>query len=100
MGGAGQGQAGASPILAFLNSIAIPLLLLSIILMLIGVARAGWRAVGLVALGSALLLLNMFVQASAATAAGLLGVGYLLVLVGYVVAWTATRARRAVLSRV
>lgn len=41
MGGAGQAQVGVSPLLAFLNGIAIPLLLLSIVLMLIGVARAG-----------------------------------------------------------
>ncbi len=99
MGGAGQGQAGLSPLLAVLNYIAIPLLLLSIVLMLIGVARAGWRAVGLVAAGGALLLVNMFVQTSAATAAGLLGAGYLLVLLGYMVAWRTTRAPRATLSR-
>jgi len=100
MGGAGQGQAGASPLLAFLNSIAIPLLLVSILLMLIGVARAGWRALGLVAIGSALLLLNMYVPGSAAMAAALLGAGYLLVLLGYVAAWKASKGRRAILSRV
>lgn len=100
MGGSDQGQAGVYPLLAFLNHIAVPLLLVSIVLMLIGVARAGWRALGLVAAGSALLLVNMFVQTSAATAAGLLGGGYLLVLLGYMVAWKATKARRTILSRV
>ncbi len=100
MGGSDQGQAGVSPLLAFFNHIAVPLLLGSIVLMLIGVARAGWRAVGLVAVGSAILLVNMFVQTFAATAAVLLGAGYLLVLLGYMVAWKTTRARRAILSRV
>jgi len=100
MGGSDKGQAGVSPLLAFLNHIAVPLLLLSIVLMLIGVARAGWRAVGLVALGSALLLVTMFVQTSTPVAAALLGAGYLLVLLGYMIAWKATRTRRAVLSRV
>ncbi len=100
MGASGQGQAGVSPLLAFLNRIAIPLLLVSIVLMLIGVARAGWRPVGLVAIGSAVLVVNMFVQTSATVAAALLGAGYLLVLLGYMVAWKATRARRAVLSSV
>jgi len=97
MGGSDQGQTEVSPLLAFLNHIAVPLLLLSIVLMLIGVARAGWRAVGLVALGSALLLVNMFVQTSTPVAGG---AGYLLVLLGYMIAWKATRTRRAVLSRV
>ncbi len=92
MGGADQGQAAVPPLLAFLNHTAVPLLLVSIVLMLIGVARAGWRAFGLVALGSAILLVNMFAQTSAATAAGLLGGGYLLVLLGYMVAWKATKA--------
>jgi hypothetical protein len=87
-------------LLAFLNQIAVPLLLVSIVLMLIGLARGGWRAVGLVAVGSAFLLVNMFVQTSTATAAGLLGAGYLLVLLGYMIAWKATKARRAALSRV
>ncbi len=91
MNGSSQGQAGGPPLLAFLNHVAVPLLLVSIALMLIGVARAGWRAVGLVAAGSALLLGNMFVQTSAAIAAALLGAGYLLVLLGYMVAWKATR---------
>ncbi len=100
MGGSNQGQAEVPPLLAFLNHIAVPLLLGSIVLMLIGVARAGWRALGLVAAGSAFLLVNMFVQTSAATAAGLLGGGYLLVLLGYMVAWKVTKARRTVPSRV
>lgn len=98
MGGASQEQAGVSPVLAFLNGIAIPLLLLSIVLMLIGVARAGWRAVGLVALGGLLLLVNMLVQTSTPTAAELLGAGYLLVLLGYLIAWRGIRARRAIVS--
>jgi hypothetical protein len=100
MSGTGRGPAGVSPLLAFLNSIAIPLFLASIVLMLIGVARAGLRAVGLVAIGSAVLLVNMFVQTSAAAAAVLLAAGYLLVLLGYTVAWKTTRAGRAVLSRI
>ena len=100
MGGSGQGQARVPPLLAFLNHVAAPLLLVSIALTLIGVARAGWRVVGLVAVGSAFLLVNMFVQTSAATAAALLGAGYLLVLLGYLIAWKAARIRRAVLSRV
>jgi hypothetical protein len=100
MGGANPAQAGVSPLLAFLNSIAIPVLLLSIVLMLIGVARGGWRAVAAVALGSILLVLNMFVQASTPVAAALMGAGYLLVLLGYLAAWKATRTRGAVLSRV
>lgn len=91
MGGTAQGQAGVPPLLAFLTHIAIPLLLLSIVLMLIGVARAGWRAVGPVAVGSALLLVNMFVQTAAAVAAALMGAGYLLVLLGYLAAWKVTR---------
>jgi hypothetical protein len=100
MGGSTQGQAGVPTLLAFLYHSAVPLLLVSIVLMLIGVARAGWRAVGFVAVGSAVLLVNMFVQTSAATAAGFLGAGYLLVLLGYMVAWKTTKARRTVLSRV
>jgi len=55
---------------------------------------------GLVAVGSAVLLVNMFVQTSLATVAGLLGAGYLLVLLGYMVAWKTTKARRATPSRV
>jgi len=100
MGDLDQGQAAVPPLLAFLNHIAVPLLLVSIVLMLIGVARAGWRALGLVAVGSAFLLINMFVLTSAATAAGLLGGGYLLVLLGYMVGWKAIKARRTLLSRV
>lgn len=99
MAGPAQGQAGVPALLAFLKNIAIPLLLVSIVLMLIGVSRAGWWAVGLVAVGSVLLLMNMFVQTSAATAVGLLSAGYLLVLLGYLVGWRTTKGRR-VLSRV
>jgi hypothetical protein len=95
MGGSSQGQAGVPT----LYHSAVPLLLASIVLMLIGVARAGWRAVGSVAVGSTLLLVTMLVQTSTVTAAGLLGAGYLLVLLGYVVAWKA-KVRRAILSRV
>jgi hypothetical protein len=100
MSASGQGQLGVSPLLAFLNRIAIPVLFVSIVLMLVGVARAGWRAVGLVATGSAVLVVNMFAQTSAPVAAALLGAGYLLVLLGYMAAWKATRARRAVVSGV
>ena len=100
MGGSEQGQAAATPLLIALNRIAIPLLLVSIVLMLIGVARAGWRAVAAVALGSILLATNMLMQASMLVAAALMGAGYLLVFLGYLAAWKATRARRAVLSRV
>lgn len=99
MANAGQAQAKISPLLSILNSIAIPLLLLSIVLMLIGVARAGWRTVGLVALGSAILLTNMFMRTSAAVAASLLAAGYIIVILGYIVAWRATPTRRATLPR-
>ncbi len=63
------------------------MLLVSIVLMLAGVIRTGWRATGLVAAGSILLVVNMFMRTSVSAAAGLLGAGYLLVLLGYVVAW-------------
>jgi hypothetical protein len=99
MGGSEQGQAVVLSLFVFLNRIAIPLLLVSIVLMLIGVARGGRRPVGLVAIGSAVLVVNMFVQTSATVAATLLGVGYLLVLLGYMIAWKVTRARRPILSR-
>jgi len=93
-GMAGMGDtAGPTPaqgtlpaVLNLLNRIAVPLLLGSILLMLVGVARAGWRAVGFVAAGSALLLATM-IPTSTIVAAWLLGAGYLLVLFGYVVAW-------------
>ncbi len=99
MGGPAQGQPEVLPLLAFLNHSAVPLLLGSIVLMLIGVARTGWRAPGLVAAGSAVLVVNMYVQTPAAWAAGLLGGGYLLVLLGYMAAWKVTKAR-APFSRV
>ncbi len=85
MGSMGQAQGGTA-LLAFLDRIAVPLLVVSIALMLIGVIRAGWRATGLVAAGSLVLLANMYVQTTTAAAAGLLIAGYLLVLLGYVVA--------------
>lgn len=93
-GMAGMGSMGSSPsqssvgqsVLAFLNHIAVPLLLGSIVLMLIGVARAGRRAVASVAAGSALLLGTMF-PVPAGMTAWLLGAGYLLVILGYAVAW-------------
>ncbi len=100
MSGSGQAQAGVSPLLALLNRVAVPLLLLSIVLMLTGVARAGWRALGLVALGGVFLLANMFVRTSAPVAGALMGAGYLLVFLGYLVTWKAARTRRAILSRV
>lgn len=93
-GMAGMGSMGSSPsqpsagqsFLAFLNHIAVPLLLVSIVLMLIGVARAGRRAVAFVAAGSALLLGTMFPTPPGMTA-WLLGTGYLVVILGYAVAW-------------
>jgi hypothetical protein len=100
MRGGNPAQAGVSPMLVFLNNIAIPLLLVSIVLMLIGVARAGWRAVAAVALGSMLLVTNMFVPASTPVAAATMGAGYLLIILGYLAAWKITRARRTVLSRI
>ena len=100
MGGSGQGQAAVPPLLIVLNRIAIPLLLVSIVLMLIGVARAGRRALAAVAFGSILLVTNMLMQASTLVAAALLGAGYLLVFLGYLTAWKTTRARGAALSRV
>ncbi len=58
--------------------------------MLTGVAGAGWRAVGLVAAGSALLLATM-IPITTMVVAWLLGGGYLLILLGYVVAWKGNR---------
>jgi hypothetical protein len=95
MSGPGQGHAGTDSFLAFLNTIAVPLLLVSIVLMLFGVARAGWRSLGLVAIGSASVLINMFMPTSTWTAAGLLGGGYLAIFLGYLIAWRAASARRA-----
>ena len=93
-GMAGMGSMGSSPsqfsagqsFLASLNHIAVPLLLVSIVLMLIGVARAGRRAIAFVAAGSALLLGTMFPALPGMTA-WLLGAGYLLVILGYAAAW-------------
>jgi hypothetical protein len=68
--------------------------------MLIGVARAGWRARAAVALGSILLVMNMFVPPSTPVAAATMGAGYLLIILGYLAAWKITRARRTILSRV
>ena len=98
MGGASQAQQGGSPlfaVLAFLNRIAVPLLLVSIVLMLFGVARAGWRAFGLVALGSALLLGSMG-PASLHVQASLLGGGFAFVIAGYIVAWRRAKRRQEV----
>jgi hypothetical protein len=81
-----------------LNHIAVPLLLVSIVLMLIGVARAGRRAVAFVAAGSALLLGTMLIYAPGMTA-WLLGAGYLLVILGYVVAWRDRRVGQGALVR-
>jgi hypothetical protein len=69
-----------------LNHIAVPLLLVSIVLMLIGVARAGRQAVAFVAAGSTLLLGTMLPTPPGMTA-WLLGAGYLLVILGYGAAW-------------
>jgi len=90
MAGSPQAQGGLSAVLNLLNRIAVPLLLGSILLMLVGVGRAGWRAVGLVAAGSALLLATM-IPTSTMVVAWLLGGGYLLVLLGYIVAWKGNR---------
>ncbi len=98
MPGPEQPLAAAHPPLAVLNQIAIPLLLASIILMLAGVARAGWRALAWVAAGSALLLAAML-PTSPGVAAWLLGPGLLLVIIGYVVAWNAARVRRSIPAR-
>lgn len=98
MNGNDQVHAGASSFLALLNHVAVPLLLVSILLMLVGVARAGWRALGLVVIGSILLVINMFVSTSALEAAWFLGGGYFLVFLGYVVAWTGAGVRRVVSS--
>ncbi len=86
MAGPMPAQGTLPAVLNLLNRIAVPLLLGSILLMLVGVARAGWRAVGFVAAGSALLLATM-IPITTMVVAWLLGGGYLLVLLGYVVAW-------------
>lgn len=88
-----QPQTPVHPLLTVLNQSAVPLLLVSIILMLAGVARAGWRAVAWVAAGSALLLTAML-PTSPQVAAWLLGTGFLLVIVGYVAARHAVRMHR------
>lgn len=105
-GMAGMGSADSSPspssagqsVLAFLNHVAVPLLLVSIVLMLIGVARAGRRAAAFVAAGSALLLGTMLPTPPGMTA-WLLGAGYLLVIIGYAVAWRGRGAGQGVLVR-
>jgi|GEM_PF-1380681 len=98
MPGPEQPQTAAHPLLTVLNQRAVPLLLVSIILMLAGVARAGWRAVAWVAAGGALLLATML-PTSSQVAAWLLGAGFLLVIIGYVAAWHAVRARRGIPAR-
>ncbi len=90
MAGPAPAQGTLPAVLNLLSRIAVPLLLGSILLMLVGVARAGWRAVGFVAAGSALLLATM-IPTSTMVVAWLLGGGYLLVLLGYVVAWKGNR---------
>jgi hypothetical protein len=95
MPGAEQPQTAAYPLLTVLNQNAVPLLLVSIILMLAGVARAGWRAAAWVAAGSVLLLATMLPTPSQ-IAAWLLGAGFLLVIIGYVAAWHAVRVRRGI----
>ena len=97
MPGAEQPKATALPPLTALSQRAVPLLLVSIILMLAGVARAGWRAVAWVAAGSALLLAAML-PTSSQVAAWLLGAGFLLVIIGYGAAWHAARMRRGYFS--
>ncbi len=96
MAGPTLAQGTLPAVLNLLNRIAVPLLLGSILLMLVGVARAGWRSVGLVAAGSVLLLATM-APTSTIVAAWLLGGGYLLVLFGYVVAWKGNRARHIII---
>ncbi len=83
-------QGSLPAVLNLLNRIAVPLLLGSILLMLVGVARAGRRAVAFVAAGSALLLATM-IPPFTMGAAWMLGGGYLLVVLGYVVAWKGNR---------
>lgn len=90
MAGSTPAQGTLPAVLNLLNRIAVPLLLGSILVMLVGVARAGWRAVGCVAARSALLLATM-IPTSTMVVAWLLGGGYLLVLLGYVMAWKANR---------
>ncbi len=86
-GGASAGAAsGGGSLLALLNHIALPLLIVSIVLMLLGVLRAGWRPLGLVGMGSALLLATIFPVAPLGAAA-LLGAGYALVFAGFWTAW-------------
>jgi len=105
-GMAGMGSMGSSPsqssagqsALAFLSHIAVPLLLGSIVLMLIGVARAGRRAVAFVAAGSALLL-GMMLPTPPGMTAWLLGAGYLLVFLGYAAAWRDRRIRQGAPAR-
>lgn len=95
MPGSEHPQTVAHPLLTVLNQSAVPLLLVSIILMLAGVARAGRHAVAWMAAGSALLLAAML-PASSQVAAWLLGAGFLLVIVGYAVAWHAARVRHGI----
>ena len=71
---------------------------MSIVLMFAGVARAGWRALAWVAAGSTLLLAGML-PTSSQVAGWLLGAGFVLVVIGYVAAWHAVRARRGIPQR-
>ena len=88
----------AHPLLAVLNHIAVPLLLVSVILMLAGVAQAGRRPLAWVAAGSAFLLIAM-VPTSPQVAVWLLAGGFVLVVIGYVAAWNAIRIRRGISAR-
>jgi hypothetical protein len=97
MASASQAPQAGSPllaVLALLNRFAVPLLVVSIALMLFGVARAGWRAFALVALGSALLLGSM-AASSLQAQEWLLGGGFASVVAGYVVVWRAATPGRA-----
>ncbi len=98
MGSASTAQSSTSPlagVLGVLNRIAVPLLLVSVLLMLLGVARAGRWPFGLVALGSALLLGSMG-SASLQAQASLLGGGFAFVIAGYIVAWRRAKRRQEV----
>lgn len=99
MGSPTQAQAGTHPFLTLLNHVAVPLLFVSILLMLLGVVHAGRRPLELVAAGSALLVVNMFISTSPLVAALLLVGGYFIVFLGYVAAWKVTATRRGIPAR-
>ena len=100
MGAASQAHPGMSPlvgVLGYLNRVAVPLLLVSILLMLLGVARAGRWAFVLVALGSTLLLVTM-VPVSLQAQVWLLAGGFALVIAGYVAAWRGAKRGQEALT--